>query len=88
MVIKVHFDMTLNFDLEDHLCILFLVVDYVVVHIKRIPLRPSYCEIYNSNLSTFLLFCPTFDLRGGSSSSHFVQIVNCACKHVSTVFQI
>ena len=24
MVIKVHFDMTLTFDLEDHICVLFL----------------------------------------------------------------
>ena len=33
MVIKVHFDMTLTFDLEDHICILFLVIDYIVAHI-------------------------------------------------------
>ena len=38
MVIKVHFDMTLTFDLEDHTCILLLVVNFVVVHIKPNPL--------------------------------------------------
>ena len=38
MVVKVHFDMTLTFDLEDHICILFLVAHYVVVHIKLDPL--------------------------------------------------
>ena len=28
---------TLTFDLEDHICFLFLVVDYVVVHLKLNP---------------------------------------------------
>ena len=45
MVVKVHFYMTLTFDLEDHICILFLVADYIVVHIKLHSLWPNYCEI-------------------------------------------
>ena len=32
--IKSHFDMILTFDFEDHMWILFLVVDYIVVNIK------------------------------------------------------
>ena len=43
-MIKVDFDMTLNFDLEDQICILFIVVDYVVVHITLNSLWPIYCE--------------------------------------------
>ena len=31
MKIKVHFGMTLTFDFEDHICILFFAVDYLVV---------------------------------------------------------
>ena len=39
MVIKKYFDMILTFDLEDYIWILFLVVDYVVVHFKLNLLR-------------------------------------------------
>ena len=45
MVIKVHFDITLTSDLKDQICILFLVVDYIVVHVKLNPQLPIYCEI-------------------------------------------
>ena len=35
MVIKVHSNMSMTFDIEDHISILFIVVDNVEVHIKH-----------------------------------------------------
>ena len=45
MMIKVDFDVTLTFDLNDQICILFIVVDYIVVHVKLNSLLTIYSEI-------------------------------------------
>ena len=47
------FDMILTFDLEDHIGISFLVVDYVVVHVL-IPYDHFFVKY--SNLSIFVFF--------------------------------
>ena len=45
MVTEVCFDIALTIDLKDEICLLFLVVDYIVDHVKPTPLLPIYCEI-------------------------------------------
>ena len=76
MVIKVNFVMT--WTLKMIICVLFLVVNYVVVHIKLNPPPHDQFIVKYSNLSTFVIIF--VQVQG----SYFVQIVNYACTLVST----